>query len=695
MGNMQPFFLKPLGGTGELRKGFYKAEEAIGLFYPSTVINISDGQYITQDTPVGRYITDENGNEVVLRCPFIKAAPQEISSLQDQYRAEANAANQQVLQLRREIAHSKNQVPMLPPVHHEPVVHGNVYVSNRTRGIFYYNEETGVRENLSNFDIRVISIIENYYRDDLHSREVKFSVIMESQEIDVIVQYGEIDSIAKIVQREVIGAIVYAQVTKVEKKLAEVFRERLKNVPIEKCQCSAGWMTWGDRKIFAHDAHVPVEQNLKMQTGKSIIYKQNLLCYPYQIFMEILELAPIQVIAPMIAVCLLGPLHHMFNAVNASYTPRFLLFINGKTGSLKTAVSKILFTFFNADNPVIPASFKDTKTALEMRLKEYSSVPVLIDDFYSTGIKKEQVAMQEMLETVVRYVGDGIGKNRSNAQLKDVKGSPPSGMVVVTGEDTAGQMSTLLRCLILNVDKGTFDGKVLSRFQSDPFKWSSFLAAFISYLEANYPKVVSMIGDRFEELREKYALEFSDRRPVDQMVQMQIALEILCDFLLKWGLTNDDDVIDILNKCINGCFVAVQNSLDYVKENSGENQYLITMAKLIHEKNILIAEEKKVYIENIQKYDGFQDGIYLYLRSDAVYMKVRKYFQAQGRELAISALNANRTLDKVGLLVTEIENRGTSKEKKLLEVKVKIGDKRPRMLKIYQELFWSLVQTTM
>ncbi len=690
---MPSFFQKPVGGIGNLRKGFYKNEEAVGLYYPSTVINTSDEQYITQDTPVGRYVTDENGKKVILRAPFIKAVPQEIRSLQEQYRAEANAANQQVLQLRREIAHAKNQVPMLPPVHHEPVVHGNIYVPNRTKGIFYYNEETGVRENLSNFDIRMISIIQNYQQDELIKREVKFSVIMESQEIDVIVQYGEIDSIAKIVQREVIGAIVYAQVTKVEKKLAEVFRERLKNVPIEKCQCSAGWMTLGDRKIFAHDAHIPVEQNLIMQTGKSIIYKQNLLCYPYQIFIEILKLAPIQVIAPIIAVCLLGSLHHMFSMANVSFTPRFILFINGKTGSLKTAVSKILFTFFNADNPVIPASFKDTKTALEMRLKEYSSVPILVDDFYSTGIKKEQVAMKELLETVVRFVGDGIGKNRSNAQLKDVKGMPPSGMVVVTGEDTAGQMSTLLRCLILNVDKGTFDAKVLSEFQNNPFKWSSFLAAFISYLEENYLKVVSMIGDRFETLREKYALEFGDRRPVDQMVQMQIALEILCDFLLKWSLTND--VVDILNKCINGCFIAVQNSLEYVKENSGENQYLITMAKLIHEKNILIAEEKKVYIENIQKYDGFQDETHLYLRSDAVYMKVRKYFQAQGRELAISALNANRTLDKVGLLVTEIENRGTSKEKKLLEVKVKIGDKRPRMLKIYQELFWSLVQTTM
>lgn len=691
--NLKPGFLKPVGGTGNLRKGFYRDEEAQGLYYPSKVINTSDGQYMTLDTPVARCAVDVNGKERVLRTPFISVVPLENVSITEQYRADANTAREEVFRLQRSLNLSNKGINATPQVSSiANCVSVNFGIPQKTAGITYYNEVTGINELLCNFNIHIIKIIENYHHDRLIDRKVCFNVVMENKEVELEVEYSQIDSIVKIIQKKEIEAIVYASVTKAEKKLEEVFRGKLKNIPVEKRQCAAGWMSWGDKKIFAHDAHIQVEQSLKMQTGKKLIFKENLLHCSYAIFTEILRLAPIQVIAPMIAVCLLGPLHALFMMANVSYAPRFVLFINGKTGSLKTAVSKILFTFFNADNPRIPASFKDTKTALEMRLKEYQSVPVLIDDFYSTGLKKEYTAMQEILEMIVRYVGDGIGKNRSNSQLEDVKGTPPSGMVVVTGEDTAGQMSTLLRCLIINVDKGTFDGKVLSEFQKNPYQWSSFLFAFISYLEENYLQIIAMISTRFETLRANYESEFTDRRPMDQMIQMQITYEILRDFLLKWSSLDDNDIVDIINNCINGCSLAVHNSLEYVKENSGENQYIFAMAKLINGKKLVIAMAKKNYEENPQKYDGFMDNTYFYLRSDAVYIKVRKYFQEQGRELAISALNANRALDKAGVLVTEIENRGTNKEKKLLEVKVKIGDKRPRMLKISQELFWSFIE---
>lgn len=690
---LKPGFLKPIGGTGNLKKGLYKIEETPELYYPSEVIDTPDGQYITPDTPVGRYVTDENGNEIPLQNPFVRAVPAEILSLEEQYRAQANTAEGKILSMQREIntfheqssiLQSISSIPNLSPI--------NTHIIQKTNGILYYNKETGITENLSNFDIRVIKIIEYYQHDNLIDRKVCFCVVMENREIELMIRYNQIDSIVKVIQAEVIDAIIYANITKAEKKLEEIFREKLKNVFIEKCQCFAGWMTWRGEKIFAYDSHCQVDQTLKIQTGKKMIFTENFNC-PYATFIEILELAPIHVIAPMISVCLLGPLHHIFNIANVSYTPRFLLFINGKTGSLKTAVSKLLFTYFNADNPLIPASFKDTKTAIEKRLEEYNSVPMLIDDFYSTNLKKEYTAMQEILEMIVRYIGDGIGKNRSNSQLEDVKGIPPSGMVVVTGEDTAGQMSTLLRCLIINVDKETFDEKILSEFQTNPFKWSSFLVMFISYLEKNYSNIADMIKERFEILRTNYKFEFSDRRPVDQIIQLQITFEILYDFLLKLNPQNEIDIENIIDKCINGCVVAVHNSLEYVKENSGENQYIFIMGRLINEKKILIATEKKDYEQNMQKYDGFMDNTYFYLCSDSVYIKIKKYFQNQGREISISVSNIKHVLDKSGILVTEIENRGTSKEKKLLEVKVKIGDKRPRMLKICQELFWSFVES--
>ncbi len=62
-------------------------------------------------------------------------------------------------------------------------------------------------------------------------------------------------------------------------------------------------------------------------------------------------------------------------------------------------------------------------------------------------------------------------------------------------------------------------------------------------------------------------------------------------------------------------------------------------------------------------YDGYKDDEFYICRGDSVYAKIRKNFSDQGRNLALDLLNAKRALDKAGLIVTEVERRGTEKEK--------------------------------
>lgn len=557
-------------------------------------------------------------------------------------------------------------------------------------GIFWCNKETGKFEHLCNFQLEPQKILKRVSGDCLQSTSIQFRIILCNEEHCLTLDIQKLDSLAKKVCDSFPTAIIYAECSKAEQKIGIFFRSRSRNLPTETVQRRVGWFSFQGRKIFAHDAHPPIP-DVVMQTGKSILCDPQELHESRNTFLSVLKLGPYKITAPMVATALLGPLYPLFEEADSTFPPHFVLFINGTTGSLKTAVSRVLFNVYNTTTPYAPASFNDTETSLELYLQESPHSAVLVDDFYSTGLSTNRREMQSKLTHVIRFVGDGIGKNRSNAGLQNIKGSQPSGTVVITGEDTAGQMSTLLRCIILCVNHGTFNRDVLSLFQGNRLKWPSFIGAFIDFLESNYSQIVLYIRTAFPALRKHYQSEFSDLRPVDQLVQIILALRILEHFLQQ-SAPESPKIEEAVNSCIEACLMAVKESYEYISQNSAERLYAFSLAKLISEEEIVLADSHKTFSLYPQKFDGFMDKGYLYLKSDPVYSKVRQRFKQQGRDFPLSSLEVKRALYQANLSVVEIEKRGTADEKVHLEVKVKVQDKRTRMLKIDYAAFQAYTQ---
>lgn len=425
-------------------------------------------------------------------------------------------------------------------------------------------------------------------------------------------------------------------------------------------------------------------KDIKFQTGVSILNKGVDNAQVINIFRRILSIGPINVMAPLIATALLGPLFRLFSEGSDECRPSFVTFINERSGSLKTAVAKVLYTMFNADNPKVPASFKDTATSMELRLKEARCAVALIDDYYATGISSVKCEMQRSLETIIRFVGDGISRNRSNANLEDVRGARPEGMVAITGEDTDGQLSTLLRCLVVNVDRGTFDGARLDEFQQDKLLWSTFLAVFIEYLEIKYVQIQSFITMNFSMVRQIYKDKFSDLRPVDQMVQLHLVYDILKEFLIALGGDGEEMNNHCLH-CISGCFEAVKFSHEYAIENSAENQYPIVVYNLISKSEVHIAKTKDIYAVDAKSFDGFETEDYYVFDAERLYAKVLAYYRRLERRFPLTPSACKAALYKAGLLKVAYEKRGTDKEKLLYEIKYAFGNTRIRLLTIVKK----------
>lgn len=689
---LRPAFIKPVRSVEGLQKPFTKLSEAQYRYRLATIEKCGDHEYYLPDQVMGRKRLCENGEEMNLMVPLRKGIPSESVSAEEYYRAQVNRLETANWNMKLILSQEHQNVERLSTPDISPQRHIVFLpdVNTERYGTYYKDVETGKIEWICNFKLLAECIIQVLNNNQQIKKQIKFRVQLEDAEETLVMDVDRIDTLGKEVTQKVLGTIISAVIPKAEAKLGELFRQTLRNLTVEMHQQAPGWMEWNGRRLFAHDSRKLY--GLVMETGMAILaserYKGELL----RTVTELLSMGSSDILAPMVGVCLLAPLHELFKNANVAYEPHFALFINGPSGSLKTAVAKTVFSMYNANEPNVPASFRDTPTAVEMRLREYSCSPVLLDDFYSTGIRKEQQEMQKILEMVIRYVGDGIGKNRSNPKLQNIKGVPPSGMVIITGEDTAGQLSTLLRCLILNVSKGTFSKKVLTAFQNEPLKWSTFLHCFINFVEENYERIVNALRQNYLDVRQCYKCEFEDLRPVDQLTQLHLTFMILKSFLTAVEPERVTEIQNLCEVCIAGCFQAVKTSQEYANINSGERQYPTVMAKLIFDGTIRIAENRVIYATRTSDYDGFESEEYYFLRSDSVYAKVRNYFFKQGRELTITALNANRSMDRLGLLITETENAGTEKQKKLFEVKVKVGNNRPRMLKIIKEALKGMVE---
>lgn len=663
---IRPFY-KDWGATPGLKKGFIKEEEMLGLGYPEEVQMCNGKSYLVESTPMAVKHIYEDGTEKILQSPFRRCVPVTMQPTEEYFQKE-----QQIQALNRQMQALQMQ----------PKLYINTGVPESMTGMIYTNPKNMEEELLTNFNIKPIKILEVLEGESMVEKNVVFEIDFAGTVTNLTVPSEKLDMIADIVKKEVLGAIVYCNIYAANTKLVEVIRQSLaKGVAIQKKQKKSGWSLYEKMPIFFHDAHEPLPGEPLIETGKAVLTDSSLKGQAGLIFEEILKIAPAKVIAPMIATAVLAPLHRLFAEANAAFVPQFALFINGRSGSFKTAVAKVLFNIFNTNQVVIPASFKDTATSLEKRLQEYAHAPVLIDDFYATGLSRDRASMQKSLEMVIRYVGDGIGKNRSNGILQDVKGIPPTGMVIITGEDTAGQLSTLLRCLIINVDRDTFDANILTEFQNSPLMWSTFFAAFLQFLERNYASIVEYLRKEGFETRKSVEQLFRDRRPADQLAQCILAFRILNKFLRL--ISPETALMDALcEQCIAGCQEAVVASQNYAEQNSAEEKYCFYLVDAIFSNQIALAENKERYEKEITIFDGFWTDEFIFCRSESVYTKIRKNLKNQGKDLTLDELNAKRALDKAGIIVTQVECKGTANEKKNLEIKVSINGKRVRMLKI-------------
>lgn len=471
-------------------------------------------------------------------------------------------------------------------------------------------------------------------------------------ERDIGVSEMELKCIYDTIVKSVDGAVIYKS-TKVANHYLSIFiRENLNRMPYPDITklIQGGWQRIENQMVYGMDGR-EIRPGVVFDTGKHLVVDASLTSRDlWGYFREMIyisqEAGPISL---MVVYSFLGLMYHIF--LDAGFPIQFLMNVVGTTGSLKTSLCKVLYGIFNTDMPDTSRvhSFTDTKTSVEQYIASLKDEVGLVDDLELGDSDTEARRQRDIYNDLVRMVGDGKGKNRSNAALADVKAKVAKGLVVVTAEQSLGKQSTRLRTVEACISKSSIQGDALSNFQNNLNRWPTLCASFIDFLEKNYEVSVNYVRTNHLVLREEYKYKFKQLRSVDQLITFRIAADILYQFfnLRVGGLA---EIEQVFTQIYDGIEAALLQSVDGDEVENPGIRVLLDLDALISAGEVKIATSRQEYIEVGHGFLGFAESGFLFLLRDVMFENVQAYEARMRRRFAFDITKCCRSMDELGVL---------------------------------------------
>lgn len=143
------------------------------------------------------------------------------------------------------------------------------------------------------------------------------------------------------------------------------------------------------------------------------------------------------------------------------------LFIQGTTGSLKSAAAGVMLSFYgkNFDGFNLTENWSSTANSIEKKASLCKDALFVVDDYLSRGTANEINQQRAKAERIFRSQGNASGRDRLTSTTAIRGAYVPAGLTMATGEDQPVTGSIQARMTIIHFAKGALDLNVLSRLQ--------------------------------------------------------------------------------------------------------------------------------------------------------------------------------------------------------------------------------------
>lgn len=490
---------------------------------------------------------------------------------------------------------------------------------------------------------------------------LRLSISCGMNHCKITIQPDKTEKLIKEIQKQIPQAYLNPDEKRATKQLSAYISMIFENNYYVTTVKTPGWITFSGynnstQYIYANDS---ISQNkvFKCETGKKLFWIPEMTqqeSFFHAIRMLVLS-TDMRKTLPLWLVSHMGIIFSLFE--NAGFAPRFVTYLYGSSGSLKTSVSKIFFKILKDNFNDISANFNDTMTALKIKMGSTKDEVLLVDDYRPSALRTEAARMNGNFERLIRFYGDGIGKGRGNAQLGLRSEFKPQSMCAVTGEYLHGTASSLLRLLIIHVSKKTYDKELLKFYQDNPTIFTTHIKYLTDYIAEKYNELVQYIKMQFPKYREIFSKILTESRLVDAAVCLKITAEIVLDkYANQCGLVAPSEIpsqLDIWNSVI---LEVVLESQALASHLEPYDMYLYAMVKSINAKKLIICDGKQNYQAN-SNMAGFFDRKtgYLYIRPQDTYNQVIRYWDSLDRTFSASDRSIRQELAIHQFILTQAE----------------------------------------
>jgi hypothetical protein len=367
-------------------------------------------------------------------------------------------------------------------------------------------------------------------------------------------------------------------------------------------------------------------------------------------------------------------------------------FLMGPSGALKTGVAAVFLQHFgalmgwNGLNYSMPLSFASTANSIAENLFLVKDSLVVVDDFAPHSEPNEMARRRNILERIVRDVGNQAGRGRLGLKLGGgVEGRPvhpPRGTVVVTGEDIVHGESLLARMLVIPVDPDAVNLENLTQSQSDGMRGllSTAMGAYIQWLLADFNARLEAFRERVDALRSRFIARH--RRTPGAVAELAAALELFLAFALEAGAIQERSRDQLMAEAEQALIEVAQSQLGSAAAGNPALRFRGLIRTLIATRRAHILDckglEPPAKAEMLGWFKssgtwtnngsaiGWADGDDLYLDPVGAYAAAQRLATEQREPLVVTEQTLRKRLAEAKLTITDSKRQRTTVRRTIL-----------------------------
>lgn len=544
----------------------------------------------------------------------------------------------------------------------------------------YTSDKKGAPQLISSATIRIVAIKELWVDDNTH----KDSYVLEISCPD---WHGEVKTMEVPVEK-------YKQLYPLlRKRFPSVFFSDLNAHAVEAYLTDVFNKSRPDVELF-----VDVEPSGWMETNGTISYwkghgesykSMDIPCVDSMRYTEIFQngLSFLSVGKSQWQICLLWLYAHLgfmlYWMKRSSVVSMFVLYVKGRTGSLKTSVVRELSNVFDCDRNHATTRMTSTRASITAALSNFRDTCICIDD-YSNSNMRDSRNSEDNAELIIRAVGDGIlpekmsVKDFSRAVRKTVRAA-----VIMTGEEKLSLgASSMLRVVEIPIDEHTFSGEALRIFQEGSEILRCYFALFVQYLKGHGHKITTAYPLLQNDYREGYARTYDAKRYIDAAVLFRVAKDVLAGFSSFCGVTLPENLLRQLEDSI---ATGIMHNSKEASAQKPEQRFLTALMEVVDtSQSNKVADDEDCYVDNETAFIGFWEDKkrFLWLRWDCAISIVQAYYKRLGDVWMTKETTLKERLLQLGLSKGKRKNQGAANNEYLVRAK---KGKRTRMLVLQME----------